>query len=80
MGDSDKPSYDMEPTGDEAKIPNYGDGETLYERLGGIYGIAGAVDVLTERLFENDTANQNPITAEFHETHDPAGFKYLVTA
>ena len=54
--------------------------ESLYERLGGAYGIAGAVDVLTERLFENDTANQNPVTAEFHEEHDPAGFKYLVTA
>lgn len=56
------------------------DDESLYERLGGAYGIAGAVDVLTERLFENDTANQNPVTEEFHEAHDPAGFKYLVTA
>ncbi|WP_435197205.1 group I truncated hemoglobin [Natronomonas sp. EA1] len=56
------------------------DAEPLFERLGGVYGIAGAVDVLTDRLFHNDTANKNPVTAEFHETHDPAGFKYLVTA
>lgn len=79
MSDSDKPMYNNEPTGDEEKIPEY-DGETLYERLGGVYGIAGAVDVLSERLFENDTANQNPVTREFHESHDTAGFKYLVTA
>jgi hemoglobin len=56
------------------------DTESLYDRLGGAYGIAGAVDVLTERLFDNDTANQNPVTREFHETHGRAGFKYLVTA
>ena len=73
-------TYTDEPTGDEHKIPDYGEGETLYDRLGGVYGIAGAVDVLTERLFNNATANQNPVTAEFHEEHDPAGFKYLVTA
>jgi hemoglobin len=53
--------------------------ETLYDRPGGAYGIAGAVDIPTEQLFENDTANQNPVTAEFHEEHDPAGFNYLVT-
>ena len=79
MSDSDEATYTDEPTGDEAKIPEY-DGETLYERLGGVYGIAGAVDILTDRLFENDTANQNPVTQEFHETHDKAGFTYLVTA
>ena len=27
-------------------------GASLYERLGGTYGIAGAVDVLVDRLFE----------------------------
>lgn len=54
--------------------------EPLFERLDGIYGIAGAVDDLVDRLYENDTANQNPAVEEFHETHGKAGFKYLVTA
>lgn len=54
--------------------------ESLFERLGGVYGIAGAVDDLVDRLYENDTANQNPAVEEFHETHGKAGFKYLVTA
>jgi hemoglobin len=57
-----------------------GDGESLYERLGGAYGIAGAVDDLVDRLYENDAANQNPAVREFHEEGGQAGFKYLVTA
>ena len=57
-----------------------GDGESLYERLGGDYGIAGAVDDLVDRLYENDAVNQNPETLEFHEEGGQAGFKYLVTA
>ena len=55
-------------------------GESLYERLGGAYGIAGAVDDLVDRLYENDAANQNPAVQEFHEEGGKAGFKYLVTA
>ncbi|MFB6234579.1 MAG: group 1 truncated hemoglobin [Halopenitus sp.] len=54
--------------------------ESLYERLGGAYGIAGAVDDLVDRLYVNDTANQNPAVQEFHENYGKAGFKYLVTA
>ena len=57
-----------------------GDGESLYERLGGTYGIAGAVDDLVDCLYENDAVNQNPETREFHEEEGHAGFKYLVTA
>lgn len=72
-------TYDTEPTGDEGKIPEY-EGESLYERLGGVYGIAGAVDVLVDRLYENDAANENPAVQEFHENYGKAGFKYLVTA
>jgi hemoglobin len=53
-----------------------GDGESLYERLGGAYGIAGAVDDLVDRLYENDAVNQNPGTREFHEEEGHAGFKY----
>ena len=57
-----------------------GDGESLYERLGGAYGIAGAVDDLVDRLYHNDAANQNPAVQEFHAEGGEAGFKYLVTA
>lgn len=79
MSESDEVTYDNEPTGDEEKIPDY-EGESLFERLGGVYGIAGAVDDLVDRLYENDTANQNPAVREFHENYGKPGFKYLVTA
>src|SRR5215471_11054443 len=54
--------------------------QTLYERLGGIYGIAAAVDVLVDRLYSNASANMNPAVAKFHEQQGQAGFKFLVTA
>lgn len=79
MSQGDEVTYDTEPTGDEVKIPEF-EGETLYERLGGVYGIAGAVDILVDRLYENDAANENPAVKEFHENYGKAGFKYLVTA
>lgn len=53
---------------------------SLYERLGGTYGIAGAVDVLADRLYDNATANQNPHVQAFHTQMGHAGFKFLVTA
>lgn len=52
----------------------------LYERLGGLYGIAGAVDVLVNRLYDNVSANTNPHVAAFHAKKGHAGFKFLVTA
>jgi hemoglobin len=79
MSQGDEPTYDTDPTGDEAYIADY-EGETLYERLGGVYGIAGAVDVLVDRLYENDAANENPAVQEFHDNYGKAGFRYLVTA
>ena len=54
--------------------------QTLYDRLGGIYGIAAAVDVLVDRLYSNASANMNPAVANFHEQQGQAGFKFLVTA
>ncbi len=53
---------------------------SLYERLGGIYGIAGAVDALADRLYDNVSANTNPYVAAFHAQKGHAGFKFLVTA
>ncbi len=54
--------------------------ETLHERLGGTYGIAGAVDVLADRLYDNASANRNPHVQAFHSEMGHAGFKFLVTA
>ena len=53
---------------------------SLYERLGGNYGIAGAVDVLTKRLYDNASANANPHVKAFHDQQGHAGFTFLVTA
>jgi hemoglobin len=52
----------------------------LFERLGGVYGIAGAVDDLVNRLYVNGTLNANPAIKAIHDQHGQAGFKYLVTA
>ena len=54
--------------------------KSLYERLGGTYGIAAAVDVLVEKLFKNEIINQNPAVEDFHkqEANKP-GYKVLVT-
>lgn len=54
--------------------------KSLYERLGGTYGIAAAVDNLVDRLYTNGTANANPAVAEFHRKQGQPGFKFLVTA
>ena len=54
--------------------------ETLYDRLGGIYGIAGAVDILVDRLYGNASANANPAVDAFHAKQGQPGFKLLVTA
>jgi hemoglobin len=53
---------------------------SLFERLGGVYGIAGAVDVLVDRLYANASANLNPAVDAFHRQGGQAGFKFLVTA
>lgn len=53
---------------------------TLYERLGGVFGIAAVMDVLTDRLFDNVWANRNPYVAKMHERNGRPGFKFMVTA
>jgi hemoglobin len=54
---------------------------SLYERLGGVYGIAGAVDVLVDRLFANAAVNANAAVHEHHgNPANAAGYKFLVTA
>jgi hemoglobin len=71
---------DPDPAEDRPEPEETGDGESLYERLGGVYGIAGAVDDLVDRLYHNNALNQNPAVREFHEEGGEAGFKFLVTA
>jgi hemoglobin len=52
---------------------------SLYERLGGIYVIATAVDDFIDRVMVDDRLNANPRVDEAHHRVLPAGFKYLVT-
>ncbi len=55
--------------------------KTLYERLGGAYGIATAVDYLIDRLHTNATINNlNQKVHDFHTEQYKAGYKFMVTA
>lgn len=55
--------------------------ESLYDRLGGVYAIAGAVDILVDRLFENAHVNANEAVHAHHGVPANApGYKFLVTA
>jgi len=70
-----------EMEGDSGTMTPSGEGQgSLFERLGGLYGIAGAVDVLADRLYDNAPANRNPHVQAFHSEGGHAGFKFLVTA
>jgi len=60
--------------------PETSDEESLYERLGGSYAIAGAVDDIVDRLAHNETLNENQGVRKFHEEAEMAGYKYHVTA
>ena len=54
---------------------------TLYDRLGGAYAIAGAVDHLVDRLHTNVTLNKaNKGVEDFHTDQYKAGYKFMVTA
>ena len=72
----------LAPEADPATAPaEHSVDATLYERLGGCYGIAGAVDVLVDRLFENVKVNANDKVHEHHgNPANAAGYKFLVTA
>jgi hemoglobin len=52
---------------------------SLYERLGGIYVIATAVDDFIDRIMVDGRLNANPRVDEAHHRVLPPGFKYLVT-
>ncbi|HZP42416.1 MAG TPA: group 1 truncated hemoglobin [Candidatus Binatia bacterium] len=52
---------------------------SLYERLGGVYGIAPVVDDFIDRVMTDPRLNANPKVDEAHHKVPPAGFKYFVT-
>lgn len=52
---------------------------TLYDRLGGVYSIAVAMDDFIDRIMRDPRLNANPAVDEAHHKVPPAGFKYLVT-
>jgi hemoglobin len=52
---------------------------TLYERLGGVYGIAVAMDDFIDWVMSDPRLNANPAVDEAHHKVPPAGFKYLAT-
>ena len=52
---------------------------SLYERLGGVYGIAVVVDDFIDRIMADPVLNANPLVDEAHHRVTPPGFKYLVT-
>src|SRR5438067_13938130 len=51
----------------------------LYERLGGVYGIATVVDDLIDGVMADPRVNTNPLVDDAHHKVPPAGFKYVVT-
>lgn len=53
---------------------------SLYDRLGGVYNIAAVVDAFIEKLYVNDTLNDNPKIKEARERTPKAGLKYRVTS
>lgn len=54
--------------------------KTLYDRLGGVYLIAVAVDDFIERLLVDDTLNANPAIHHARERVPKQGLKFQVTA
>ncbi|MDT7804125.1 MAG: hemoglobin [Actinomycetota bacterium] len=53
---------------------------SLFERLGGIFGIARIIDVLGDRLYDNDTLNRNPAVMRLHDEKGRPGFKFTLIA
>src|SRR6185437_1631957 len=52
---------------------------TLYDRLGGVYGIAAIVSDFIDRILTDPRLNANPRVQEGHHRVPAAGFKFLVT-
>ncbi len=71
----------VESIGKEVEQDTGAGQKTLYERLGGAYSIATAVDRLIENLHKNETLNgANEKVKDFHVEKFKAGYKFMVTA
>jgi hemoglobin len=55
------------------------DGQSLYDRLGGVYSIAVVIDDFIDRVMNDARLNANPRVDEAHHRVSPQGFKYYVT-
>ena len=55
-------------------------GQTLYDRLGGVYAIATVVDDFVDRIMVNETLKANPAVKEAQMRIPVPGLKYRVTA
>lgn len=54
--------------------------ETLYQRLGGVYNIAQAMDYLVELIYVNEGLNANPALKAIHTNFESRkGFKVMLT-
>lgn len=53
---------------------------TLFQRLGGVYNIAQAVDYLVEQIYVNEGLNANPRLKAVHDNFESRkGFKVMLT-
>ena len=63
----------------QEEAPKVAEG-TLYDRLGGVYGIATVCDELINRLDANDILNANPLIEKTRSMVPLAGIKFRLTA
>ncbi|MFN0217570.1 MAG: group I truncated hemoglobin [Hyphomicrobium sp.] len=52
--------------------------KSLYDRIGGYKGIAATVDDLVDRIYVNQTLNQNPALKAVHDLNEKAAFKLIL--
>ncbi len=52
--------------------------KSLYERIGGYKGVAATVDDLVDRIYVNQTLNQNPALKAVHDLNERAAFKLIL--
>jgi len=53
-------------------------GPSLYDRIGGYKAIAVTVDDLVDRIYVNQTLNQNPALKQIHGLGEKAAFKLIL--
>lgn len=61
-----------------AAAPAIAEEKSLYERIGGYKGIAATVDDLVDRIYVNQTLNQNPTLKAIHDLNERAAFKLIL--